>query len=80
MNNSVLVVPPEDEPPGLVPPDVLPPGIITPLPEPVLSLVPSGKVIVAPSVENTTFPFLSVRYTVTPAEESLANASDVGWP
>ena len=67
LDEEPLDEPPLDEPP-----------LESPLPEPVLSVVPLGKVNTAPLVENTTFPFLSVRYTETPAEESLFKVSEVG--
>ena len=54
-----LVVPPDDEFPEEEPFEE-PPEIV-PEPDPVLSLEPFGKVSVTPFVENTTFPFLSVR-------------------
>ena len=73
-----LVVPPDDEFPEEEPFEE-PPEIV-PEPDPVLSVEPFGKVSVTPFVENTTLPFVSVRYTDTPAEESLFNAADVGCP
>ena len=81
IKTSELDVPPEelpeDELPDEEPPELVPPEI-TPDPEPVLSVPPPGKVRVAPFVENTTLPFLSVRYTETPAEESLLSVALVG--
>ena len=68
MNVSELDVPPED----------VPPDVPEPEPEPPLTVLPPGRVRVAPFVENTTFPFKSVRYTEIPAEESLVNAAEVG--
>ena len=67
LDEEPLDEPPLDEPP-----------LESPLPEPVLSVVPLGKVNTAPLVENTMSPFLSVRYTETPAEESLFKVADVG--
>ena len=69
LDEEPLDEPPLDEPP-----------LESPLPEPVLSVVPLGKVNTAPLVENTMFPLLSVRYTETPAAESLFKVADVGWP
>ena len=69
-----LVVPLEEEPDPLEDE----PELLVPVPEPEVSVPPPGRVNVAPSVENTTFPFLSVLYTVTPADESRPSASDVG--
>ena len=49
----------EDEPDELLP-DELPPEVV-PDPDPPLTVPPPGRVKVAPLVENTTLPFLSVR-------------------
>ena len=54
------------------------PELLVPVPDPEVSVPPPGSVNVAPSVENTTLPFWSVLYTVTPADESRPSASDVG--
>ena len=77
--SEVDVVPLEEPPLDELPPEDEPPDT-TPEPEPVLSIEPLGNVKVAPFVEKTTLPFLSVRYTEVPAEESLLKASDVGCP
>ena len=71
-----LVVPLEEEPEPLEEE----PELLVPEPEPEVSVPPPGKVRVAPLVENTTLPFVSVLYTVTPADESLPRASEVGCP
>ena len=49
-----------------------------PEPEPPLTELPLGSVRIDPLVENTTVPFLSVRYTDMPADESLPSAALVG--
>lgn len=74
-----LVLPLEDDP-ELLEPLEEEPELLVPDPEPEVSVPPPGKVRVAPLVENTTFPLVSVRYTEIPAEESLPRASDVGCP
>ena len=74
-----LVLPLDEEPePEELEPDPEDPEV--PEPEPDVSVEPPGNVKVAPSVENTTFPFVSVRYTEIPADESLVSASLVGCP
>ena len=80
MKYSVELVLPLDEEPELLEPLDEEPEPLVPEPDPLLSVVPPGRVRVAPLVENTTLPFVSVLYTVTPAEESLPSASDVGCP
>ena len=80
MKYSVELVLPLDEEPELLEPLEEEPEPLVPDPEPEVSVPPPGKVRVAPLVENITSPFLSVRYTEIPAEESLPRASDVGCP
>ena len=77
INICVLVDPPDEDPPDEDPPDEDPPEDV-PVPEPVLSVAPPGSVRIAPLVENTILPFLSVLYTEIPAEESLFSVSFVG--
>ena len=48
-------------------------------PEPPVT-VPPGKIKFDPLEENTTVPFVSVLYTVIPADERLFNAVEVGCP
>ena len=69
---------PEDELPEDELPDEDPP--VVPDPDPPLTELPPGSVKVAPSVEKTTLPSLSVRYTEMPALVSLDKASEVGCP
>ena len=76
INICVLVEPPDDDPPEELP-DEDPPDDV-PVPDPVLSIAPLGNVSIAPLVENTILPFLSVLYTETPAADNLFNASLVG--
>ena len=68
-----LEEPLEEDPLEELPEDELPED-----PEPPLTELPPGNVNVDPLVEKTTFPLRSVRYTVTPALESLVNVSEVG--
>ena len=75
MKYSVELEFPLDEEPDPLDED---PDPLVPEPDPEVSVPPPGSVNVAPSVENTTLPFLSVLYTVTPADESRPSASDVG--
>ena len=74
-----LVLPLEDDPELLEPLEEEPEPLV-PVPEPLLSVPPPGKVRVAPLVENTMLPLVSVRYTEIPADESLPRASEVGCP
>ena len=80
MKYSVELVLPLDEEPELLEPLDEEPEPLVPEPDPLLSVLPPGNVNVAPLVENTTFPIVSVRYTEIPAEESLPRASLVGCP
>ena len=82
MKYSVELVVPLDEDPPEEDPDPLEeePEPLVPDPEPEVSVPPPGKVRVAPLVENTTFPLVSVRYTEIPAEESLERAASLGCP
>lgn len=79
---SLELVVPLDEDPLEEDPEPLEeePELLVPEPEPEASVPPPGNVRVAPLVENTMLPLVSVLYTVTPAEESLPSASDVGCP
>ena len=67
--------PEEDEPEEDEPEEPEPPAA-----EPPLTVDPPGRVSVAPLVEKTTLPFLSVRYTDIPAEDRLPSAVSVGCP
>ena len=73
INTSLFVVPLEEDPLEELPEE-------EPEPDPPLTELPPGRVRVAPLVENTILPLLSVRYTVMPALASLPSASEVGWP